>query len=264
MKQNSLPEIDASGAPYPRLDTRQLASPPTGGHAGAFTFSVIDLDEDHLEKRRVVGQRTGDPRAKPYDILRTQVLQSLELHNWHLLGVTSPTMGCGKTHTSINLALSIARQTQKAAILVDMDFRKPQLASRLGVDATGGLLDVLQGRLRIWDAIFEARVGANKLFVLPTEATEASSEFMGSRAMRAFLQDLKTHFPSHVVILDLPPLLVGDEVLSILPHVDCMLLVTAVGTSTVAEVEECGRHLQSTNLVRVVVNKVPTSNKTYY
>jgi hypothetical protein len=263
MKQHPLAAIPTTAGLQPGLDAH--GSMPFGAaRASPLAFSAIDLDEAHLEKRRIVGQKTGDPRSKPFDVLRTQVVQSLEVHDWRLMGVTSPTMGCGKTHTSINLALSIARQSHGAALLVDMDLRKPQLASRLGIEATGGLIDVLEGRMSLRDAVFEAHVGANKILVLPTEATPASSELMGSRGMRGFLNDLKTLFPTHIVILDLPPMLVGDEVLSILPHVDCMLLVTAVGSSTVAEVEECGRHLQSTNLVRVVVNKVPNSSKNYY
>jgi Mrp family chromosome partitioning ATPase len=87
---------------------------------------------------------------------------------------------------------------------------------------------------------------------------------MSSRAMRTFIQDLRTNFRPYVVILDLPPMLVSDDVIAILPQIDCTLLVAAVGSTTVPEIEECGRHLQSTNLVRLVVNKVPESKRMYY
>jgi hypothetical protein len=43
-----------------------------------------------------------------------------------------------------------------------------------------------------------------------------------------------------------------------------VLLVTAAGTTTVAEVEECNKYLRSANVVRVAVNKIPESNKRYY
>ncbi len=59
-------------------------------------------------------------------------------------------------------------------------------------------------------------------------------------------------------------MLVADDVLSILPSLDGVLLVTAIGSSTVADVEECGRHLQGTNLIRIVVNKVPDFQNGYY
>ncbi len=238
------------------------ASQPVGLADG--TFREVVLDEADLEAARIIGHDVTDPRAKSYDILRTNVLQAMDLHEWHLLGITSPTKGCGKTLTAINLALSISRQMERAVLLIDMDFRKPQLASRLGVTSNVGLLDVLAGRLAATEAMFQIRAGRNSIVVLPTEVTDVSAELIASRAMQAFIQELRRSFRSYVVILDLPPMLVSDDVTVLLPQIDCALLVAAVGTSTVPEIEECGRHLQSTNLLRVVVNKVPESKKMYY
>jgi protein-tyrosine kinase len=245
---------------------------PTDAGAGyppAFSDSprsaeATELSESWLEDRRVLGHRVGDPRTKPYDMLRTQALQALDLHKWHILGITSPTMGCGKTLTSINLALSVARQTERSVLLVDMDLRKPQVAHRLGVETTLGLVDVLNGRATLSDAVFDVRAGHHEIRILPTSPSLAAAELMASRSMRAVIQDLRTHYRDHLVILDLPPMLVADDVLSILPGLDAVLLVTAVGSSTVADVEECGRHLQGTNLIKIVVNKVPEVQSVYY
>jgi protein-tyrosine kinase len=51
------------------------------------------------------------------------------------------------------------------------------------------------------------------------------------------------------------PLLQGDEVLALLPRVDCVLLVTAAGVSTQQQIIECNKHLQSIEVVRLVLNK---------
>ena len=53
----------------------------------------------------------------------------------------------------------------------------------------------------------------------------------------------------------MPPLLQGDEVLATLPRVDGALLVAAVGVTTLNEIKECNRHLQSTEVIRLVLNK---------
>ena len=82
----------------------------------------------------------------PYDMLRTQVLQSMSVGGWKVLGVTSPTPGCGKTVTATNLALSIARLPDHLVVLVDLDLQKPQIANSLGIVSTGGgVLDLLEG-----------------------------------------------------------------------------------------------------------------------
>lgn len=228
------------------------------------TVGEVVLDAGHLEASRIIGHDVTDVRTKSYDILRTHVLQAMDLHDWHLLGITSPTKGCGKTLTSINLGLSIGRQMERTVVLIDMDFRKPQLANRLGVRSEIGLLDVLDGRVPLSEAMFRVRAGRHSVLVLPTDATEVSAELMASRAMQMFMQELRRDFRSSIVILDLPPMLVSDDVTVLLPQIDCALLVAAVGTTTVPEIDECGRHLQATNLVRVVVNKVPESKKMYY
>jgi protein-tyrosine kinase len=225
----------------------------------------IELNAARLESRRIISYDVADQRSKSFDVLRTQVLQEMDRKHWQVLAVTSPTAGCGKTLTAINLAISIARQPERAALLVDMDLRKPQVTRRLGIDCENGLVGVLEGQASLTAAMVRAQIGRHEVLVLPAEITPAdSSEWMASRAMREVLQAIKRDFRPWTVILDLPPMLLGDDVLAILPLVDCALLVTAVGTTTVSEVEECNRYLQSTNVVRVVVNKVPDWNNRYY
>ena len=45
--------------------------------------------------------------------------------------------------------------------------------------------------------------------------------------------------------------------MSIVPQVDCVLLVAAAGVSKVAEIEECAKYLQASEVIRFVLNKVP-------
>ena len=226
---------------------------------------AVTLNAARLEARRIISYDVADQRSKSFDVLRTQILQEMDRKDWQVVAVTSPTAGCGKTLTAINLALSIARQPERAALLVDMDLRKPQVARRLGVGCESGLVGVLEGQSNLIGAMVRAQIGRHEVLVLPAETTPTdSSEWMASRALREVLQTLKRDFRACTVILDLPPMLLGDDVLAVLPLVDCALLVTAVGTTTVAEVEECNRYLQSTSVVRVVVNKVPDWNNRYY
>ena len=223
----------------------------------------LELDSACLQSHRIVAYDGQDPRSRSFDILRTEVLRSMDLKGWKTLAVTSPTPSCGKTLTAVNLALSIARQPDRQVCLVDLDLRKPQVAVSLGLSCREGVLGVLEGRVEIENATIEARVGSSRLEVLPTAASPDSPDLVASTAMRTFLQDVAGARKSRIVIFDLPPLLTGHDVISILPHIDCVLFVAAVGVSKVSEIEECYTYLQEADLVRFVLNKVPQSATTY-
>jgi Mrp family chromosome partitioning ATPase len=222
----------------------------------------VALDFAHLQSRRIVAYDGKDLRSRPFDILRTEVLRSMDLKGWKTLAITSPTPGCGKTLTAVNLALSLARQPEREVFLADLDLRKPQVAAYLGLECRDGLLGVIEERLDVQSAVVHARAGGSRLDVLPTALTSNASDLIASTAMRTLLQDIAGHGQSRIAILDLPPLLMGHDAISILPQVDCVLLVAAVGTSTVGEIEECNKYLQATEVVRFVLNKAPESAPT--
>lgn len=223
----------------------------------------VELDLAYLQSRRVVAYDGKDTRSRPFDILRTEVLQSMDLKDWKILAVTSPTPGCGKTLTAVNLALSMGRQPERQVFLVDFDLRKPQVAASLGIKCGEGLLGVLDGSIEMDSAIMQVRAGKSRLEVLPTAPTVNASDLVDSSALMGGLRDLTQYRRSRMMILDLPPLLTSHDVISILPQVDCVLLVGSVGVSTVAEIEACNKHLQATDVVRFVLNKVPEAASTY-
>jgi protein-tyrosine kinase len=242
----------------PSADTRddQNRRNDSDGSLHQARIKNLPLKAAHLESMRIVSHNKDDVRARSFDMLRTQVLQSMDNGGWQFLAVTSPTAGCGKTLTACNLALSIARLPERSVLLVDLDMRKPKVANYLGIKRDFGLLSVLQGRQSLTDAIVQVGIEREQLLVLPGEQTNASSEWMASPAMATLLETIKREFRSRIVILDLPPILAGGDVLSILPHLQSVLLIAEAGSSSVSEIKECTKHLKTTPVVRVVVNKI--------
>ncbi|MGY3545260.1 MULTISPECIES: CpsD/CapB family tyrosine-protein kinase [unclassified Bradyrhizobium] len=239
--------------------------PVSLGHQTSSMMQEVRLNANHLEANRIVAFGSGSESGRYYDMLRTQVLQEMDKKNWQFLALTSPTAGCGKTVTACNLAMSIARLPERSALVVDLDLRKPRIASYLGLPESDGVLGVLEGRVPISAAVIKASAGPNSVFVLPGAGlTSGSSEWMASQTMTALLQAIKREFRSHTVIFDLPPMLLGDDVISILPRMDAALLVTGVGSSSVSDIRECQKHLERVPVVRVVVNKVSEKIDTYY
>lgn len=224
---------------------------------------VVDLDMAHLERNRIITLDNEDPNSISFDILRTQVLAKMEANNWRTLAITSPTPGCGKTVVAINLALSIAKQTDYTALLVDFDLRRPQVAAYLGLPKENSFADYLDGKIEFNDALVNP--GIPRFVVLPNRRpVKNSTEVLTSRKVKAIVEDLRDRYEKRICIFDLPPLKSTDDAIAFLPQVDCVLMVVSSGETTPGEVKDCRRQLQSSNLLGVVLNKSEEVAKTYY
>jgi len=239
----------------------------TAAGQNAFDGDIADfrLSPAHLESTRIVAHNGSSPHGRYFDMLRTQVLQEFDRNSWQFLAVTSPTAGCGKTVTACNLALSIARLPERSVLLVDFDLQKPKVSEYLGLKREQGVLSVLEGAATLRETVVRVSIGRTNMLVLPGEVCQhGSSEWMASQTMSTLLQAIRTEFRSRIVIFDLPPVLVGDDVLSILPQMDATLFVAAVGSTSVAQIKECKKHLKVTPVVRMVVNKATEPTESYY
>ena len=225
--------------------------------------TVVKLDARHLEKNRIVSHIKNNAITGLFDTLRTQVLQKMEENNWRTLAVVSPTPGSGKTLTSINLAISIAQQPHKTAVLVDFDLRRPRVANYLGIHTEKSLNDFLSGKAELSEVMVNP--GIPRLVILPTQKpVSRSAETLSSSLVANLIKDLKERYKSRVVIFDLPPMLNSDDAMVILPQIDCILMVVSSGMSTETEIEETLHHLPKESLLGVILNRADTQEKTYY
>lgn len=223
----------------------------------------IQLDKAHLENERIIAYDANHNDGASYGMLRTKVFQQMLDHNWQSLAITSPRSGCGKSLTAINLAFSMARKAGQTIILIDLDLRKPGIASRLGITENKSLFDYLQGDAELQD-ISVCPDMEHLVIVANNTPVLNSSEVISSRKISDLISDLRSIYPSGIFIFDLPPILLADDAIAFLPLVDCALLLIASGQATVAEVEACERSLSATNLLGVVLNKSDTTQEVYY
>lgn len=215
---------------------------------------VVALHGAHLERQRIVAHDKANPASRAFDLLRTQVLQKMEERGWRTLAVTSPNPEAGKTLVAINLAMSIAHQTQKTAMLVDFDLRRPKVGTYLGLPRDRSLNDVLEGGATLAEALVNPDLP--RLVVLPTAQPVATpSETLASRKVGNLIAEMRERYASRIVIFDLPPLLGTDDAIAVLPQMDCVLLVVGEGMSSKAEVAESLRHVPADNLLGVILNK---------
>lgn len=215
---------------------------------------LVELDATHLENQRIVAHQKSHPASWAFDLLRTQVLQKMDENGWRTLAVTSPTAESGKTVVAINLAIAIAQHTNRTALLIDLDLRRPQVAASLGLKADVSLNQVLASSTGVETAMVNP--GIPRLVVLPTrQAMPGSAEILASGKMAELLRELRERYENRVIVVDLPPVLAADDVLAVLPRIDCVLMVVGNGASTPKEIEESMRRLSKAHVLGVVLNK---------
>jgi len=198
---------------------------------------VVECPEDLLRRQRVVAAFERGPFVEGYNLLRTQVLHRLRENGWNVLGVTSPNEREGKTLTAVNLAVSLAMETNQTVLLVDADLRKPSVHQLFGIGRAKGLADVLLDEEPLEDVLIHPGIG--RFVLLPGgRAIPRSAETLTSPRMTVLVDELKHRYQSRILVFDLPPVLSSADVLAFGPFLDALLLVTCEGRTRRHEVEE--------------------------
>src|SRR5262245_205781 len=76
--------------------------------------------------------------AEPYRMLGRLVVQMRQDAGLHILAISSPSVGDGKTSTAINLAGVLAQEPEARVLLVEADLRRPAILSHLGIRSVNG------------------------------------------------------------------------------------------------------------------------------
>ena len=95
---------------------------------------------DESQERRFADQYR---RIKRPILMQVQVLTAAHAPGARFVLMASALPGDGKTFTSINLALSIARERDVSVLIMDADVAKPHISRIFGIDQEPGLLDAL-------------------------------------------------------------------------------------------------------------------------
>lgn len=226
---------------------------------------VVTLNNELLAKNRIVSFNKNNYLSTGFDILRTQVIDKMMKNGWRTMAITSPVPACGKTMVSINLSASIAHHTNRTAMLVDFDLRRPSVAKYLGLSSSNpSLNEVLAGDADISDALINP--GLDRLVILPTSMPiKNSSEVLSSRKVSNLINEFRERYSERIVLFDLPPLLGTDDAMIMLSQVDCVLVVVGNGMVSKNDLEESMRYVDSEKLLGSVLNKSNmSSNKSGY
>jgi protein-tyrosine kinase len=216
-----------------------------------------------LESNRIIDISNTGPAESAFRMLRTQVLQRLDEHDWRSLAIFSPSSDDGKTTTAINLAISLANDHMHTVLLVDLDLKRPTIASKLGLSPKKGIDDLLRGGTEPEECLYHPE-GIERLVLMPARgAMGHSSEALAGPRARALVSELRGRYADRIILFDLPPILEADDALAFAPLVECGLVVVAEGATRREDLMRCMELLRNTPVIGTVLNRATDAMQTY-
>jgi len=183
---------------------------------------------DQNQERRFADQYR---RIKRPILMQVQVLTAARAPGARFVMMASALPGDGKTFTSINLALSIARERDVTVLIMDADVAKPHISRIFGIDVDG-------------------------LSVLPAgRRHEAATELLASARMDQVITRLAACDPRRIILLDSPPLLLSSESRALVQIAGQVVLVVRAGATPRRAVEEAIGYVGQGKPLGLVLNQ---------
>jgi exopolysaccharide/PEP-CTERM locus tyrosine autokinase len=224
---------------------------------------IVNIDKEALRAMRLMPPATMERRtASQYQrIKRPLVAAALgksdpPIENAHLIMLASALPGEGKTFTSINLALSLAREKDIEVLLVDADVAKPHVSRVLGVEAERGLLDLLtDSNLHAESVILGSNVPG--LTILPAgKHTEAATELLASERMHQIAAQLaESGGGRRIVLFDSPPLLLSTESQALISSIGQVVLIVRAESTPRSAVMSALETLGDSKPISLILNQ---------
>ena len=194
-----------------------------------------------------------------YSVLRNNIKYSTDKDPSSCLMIASAVQNEGKSHTSINLAISFALEGNSVLLMtVDLrternyaKLRRPEDRDKLGT----GLSEYLSGNLDKENLIFPSYV--DNLFVVPSGKKAKNPTFLlRSEKFAELIEQAKSHFD--VIIMDAPASLPVVDSAVISNQVDGVLMVVEAGKTPINVLEQAIARLEHVHspIIGAVVNKV--------
>ena len=226
---------------------------------------VMESTEENIEE--IIMKDPQNVISESYKTLRTAIMLSSANRPPKNILITSMGPEEGKTVTSVNLSLTIARSGY-SVLLIDGDLRKPRIHSIFGLNNLSGLSTFLAGATNDIETVFKQP--ATNLTVIPSGPPPPNpSELLGSGRMNELMGILNDKFD--VIIWDSPPLMSVTDSLILSKILDGTIIVTRAGKTTYEVVRRGIRTMKGrrtgdmeSHVLGVVINALDIKKSDYY
>ncbi|MCM8774292.1 MAG: polysaccharide biosynthesis tyrosine autokinase [Candidatus Omnitrophica bacterium] len=219
-------------------------------------------DSTGIDSRIVTYFDYSSPIAEQYRILRTNIKTYLwnnkksdsnlslatnrSIKEPKIFAITSAIDNEGKSITSANLAVALAKDIESKVLLIDCDLRRGSIHKLFNLPSTPGLAELL---IKGYDYSVALHPTAIKnLFVIPSGKNIVSPlELLSSKRMVDIFEQIRTE-PFTYVVIDTPPLIPFSDAVVVGKQTDGVVLVIQAHRTRVNLVERAKALLESSQV----------------
>lgn len=230
----------------------------------------MTLDTDALRARGYLPEESQDRQfAEHYRRIKRPLIDkalsgTVGVGEPRVIMITSALPGDGKTFTSINLAMSMARERDISVLMVDCDVVKRHISEIVGMHAQRGLLDALVDESMDVESLV-APTDVRGLSILPAGTrVDGTAELLSSKRMRQIITSLCNRVSRRILLLDSPPLLITNEGQALVKIAGQIVLVVRAGHTPRQAVQDAIKLFDTQQAGGLILNQVPVSKKEGY
>jgi protein-tyrosine kinase len=258
------PAASAPLAPFAAQPTPSIQTAAAGQWRRAVHSRRADVDLEALgEAGFIVPGAPPSPLSEEFRIAKRHLLiqafggrKSAPLDKGRLILMCSAQPNEGKTFCSVNLALSLAAETDVDVLLIDADVAKPEVLSTLGLPGGPGLMDALADP-SIDPETLVVETNIANLSVLPAgRQTNNDTELLASDRTPQLIERLIADNPRRIIVIDSAPALAASPASSLALHVGQITMIVRADQTSESEVREALAMLESPARVQLILNRV--------
>lgn len=214
-----------------------------------------------VDKRLVTIMEPYSIASEQYRVLYTKIDQLGKQKTSYAIAITSSIKGEGKTFTSLNLAISMARDFNEKVLLMEGDLKNPDLHEYLKRPPGFGLSDIIEGRIDFNSSCVELFDG--KLSVLLAGKISGNpAKLLSSFRFKEMIDKAKRDFK--YIIIDTPPVIPLVDVNIYSTYVDGILLIIRAGKTPRSLVKKAISSIPSEKVIGTILNDVEQNHSKYY
>ena len=196
--------------------------------------------------------------------IRTRMEFVLRRKSNMVVCITSTESGDGKTFISTNLA-SLYAMTGKKTLLMDLDLRKPNIHTKLGLENGNGLSNYLIGDCEVEDILIkDTPFGFD--FMRAGTIPPNPGELVHTDKLTALMSSLREQY--EFIVIDTSPIGLVPDAYAIIEHSDmCLFVIRCMQTNKSfckQTLEQMREVIDNPDKVQIILSDIPTEGRHSY